>query len=90
MTISLIVYKKYINNDLVFNIITSYPIFKKVGDTNGYGWTILSVQCYINGRFYNIDTYREIIENMINNKQKRNLIKKKHFNILQFIYDLTR
>lgn len=90
MIFSLIVYKKYINDELVFKIITTYPINKSVGSINGYGWVIMSVQCFVNGRFYNIDTYSKIINDIIKDNFNRNKIKKKHFNILKFIYDLTR
>lgn len=90
MSVSLIVYRKYINNELIFKLMSSYPICKEVGFTNGYGWTILSIQCFINVRFYNIDTYRKIINDMLKDNFNKKLIKKKHFDILQFIYDLTR
>lgn len=65
----LIIYLKE-NGRTLFKFNKSYPVVKK-GQKTSMGWTVLDVQYYFNGRFYNFINYSRYISEFSSLQSKR-------------------
>mgnify|MGYP004620395661 CR=1 FL=1 len=69
----LIVYDTEIHSTIYKNY-RGIPIDKKVGDINGYGWKIITIQILTKKRYYNLKNYKQLLkenEEKENNKRTR-------------------
>lgn len=67
------------NDEFVCRLKKDYIPILKIGEQNSFGWTLVSIQCVYNYRFYD---YKKIY----NLKLKQSKKKKKKYNFIKFLY----
>ena len=66
------------NDEFVCRLKKDYIPILKIGEQNSFGWTLVSIQCVYNYRFYD---YKKIY----NLKLKQSKKKKKKYNFIKFL-----
>ena len=72
----LVTYKKP-NNETIQHLV-SYTYYHnyKIGQINGFGWTIIDLQVFYNGKFIKERDFKRIINDKNNLRRKINLFRK--------------
>ena len=73
----LVVYRKN-NNEFIHRVISTLNC--EIGEYNGYGWYVLDIQVFYNGRFYKLDEFDSLFDKEIERFNNKRLKKKKYIN----------